>query len=327
MNRVPLRFQRARRPLLPLAVLALLALAVACGNQYDSAPPAATALRTETPAATAVAQFPTTIVDSGGAAVVLDAAPQRIISYSPGGTEILFALGAGDRVIATDEFSDYPAAALAVEKLTYSSPDPEAALALDPDLVLMSTRQREQVEQFRSLGLTVLFVEDAGSLEGVLDNVRLFGQITGNTAEADALIEQMTARVEAVTAGLSDIDEGPRVFFELTSDLFTVGPDTFVGDLLTLARARNIAEGAESPFPQLSAEAIVEADPEVVLLADGEFGEDLQTVCSRPGWDAVSACVNARVEAVDGDVTSRPGPRVVDGLELVARLLYPERFP
>ena len=142
------------------------------------------------------------------------------------------------------------------------------------------------------------------------------------------MITELRSRIDAVTAALDDVGQGPRVFFELTSDLYTVAPNTFVGDLLTLAKAQNIAAGAESPFPQLSAEAVVDADPEIVLLPDGELaGESLETVCARPGWDVISACTSERVHAFDGDLTSRPGPRVVDGLELIVRLLYPERFP
>jgi iron complex transport system substrate-binding protein len=239
---------------------------------------------------------------------------------------MLFAIGAGERVIATDEFSDFPEAAAALPKLTYSSPDPEQALALDPDLVLMSGRQSEQVEQFRSLGMTVFYLEEAADLDGVLSTVTLLGLVTGEEDGAATLVADMRERIDAVTLAIADVEGGPRVFFELTSDLYTVAPNTFVGDLLARAKAANVAEGAESPFPQLTAEAIVEADPEVVLLADGEFGEDLGTVCARPGWDAVTACTSERVFAVDGDLTSRPGPRIVEGLELIARLLYPDRF-
>ena len=305
--------------LLVAGLIALATLAAACGDDDADAEDAA-------PATSAFAR-PRTVEDSGGTAITLDAPPTRIVSYSPGTTEILFAIGAGDRVIATDEFSDFPAAAQALEKLAYSSPDPERALALDPDLVLMAGQQREQVEQFRGLGMTVLFVEEAETVEGVLHKIELFGQITGNELQAEQLVAEMRGRIDAITAALADVEQGPRVFFELTSDLYTVAPNTFVGDLLTLAKAQNVAAGAASPFPQLGAEAILAADPEAVLLADAEFGESLETVCARPGWDAISACISEQVHAVDGDLTSRPGPRVVDGLEQIASLLYPERFP
>ena len=191
----------------------------------------------------------------------------------------------------------------------------------------MASRQREQIEQFRGLGMTVMFIDSGDSLDGVFATIEQLGRITGNGEQAAALAASMRARIEAITEAIAGVEEGPRAFFELTADLYTVGPETFVGELLTLAKARNVAAGAATPFPQLSAEAIIDADPEVVLLADGEWGESLETVCARPGWDATSACVNERVHPVDGDLTSRPGPRVVEGLEEIARLLYPDRFP
>ncbi len=289
--------------------------------------PTATATPSPTPTATpTAAAYPRTVEDSAGTAVTLEAAPERIISYSPGATEILYAIGAGDRVVATDDFSDFPAAAAELPKVAYSSPDPERALSLEPDLLLMATRQREQIEQFRSLGMTVLFLDSAQDIEGVFGTIELLGEVTGNAAEAADLATSMRARIEAVSAALDDVEEGPLVFFELTADLYTAGDGTFVGELLTLAKARNIAAGAASPYPQLTAEAIIDAAPDVVLLADAEWGESIETVCARPGWDAIPACVDERVHGVDGDLTSRPGPRIVDGLEQVARLLYPDRF-
>ena len=291
----------------------------------------ATPTPTPTPAATpsptpTVAAFPLTIGDSAGTMVTLEAAPERIISYSPGATEILFAIGAGDRVVATDEFSDFPAETEALPKLPYSSPDPERALVLEPDLLLMATQQREQVEQFRGLGMTVLFLDSAQDAGGVFGMIALLGEVTGNHQQAADLAASMIERIEAVTAALDNVEEGPLVFFELTADLYTVGEDTFVGELLALAKARNIAAGAASSYPQLTAEAIIAAAPDVVLLADGEWGESYETVCARPGWGAIPACVDGRVHPVDGDLSGRPGPRIVEGLEQIARLLYPDRF-
>ena len=319
------------RRLLAGAAIAVAALALACGggDPAPSAPPtAAPAPAARSPSPTpAPPAFPLTIEDSDGTAVTLDAPPRRIVSYSPGATEILFAIGAGGRVVATDEFSDYPEAARRLPRLAYSDPDPEAALALAPDLVLMAGQQRARVGQFRDLGMTVLFLDEAVDVEGVIADVETFGEFTGAREQAAALAASMRARAGAVAAAVADAGPGPRVFFELTADLYTAGPDTFVGNLLTLAGAENVAAGAETRFPQLSAEAVVAAAPEVVLLADAEWGESRETVCARPGWDAIPACVSGRVHPVGGDLVSRPGPRVVDGLEQVARLLHPERFP
>ena len=293
------RFPIHRWRLLPLlvafALLAALTVGACTGDDDDeaastpapSAPPAtatpATATATPAPAAATASAtpatarpspspapapeptpppaFPVTVEDSRGTEVTLDAAPQRIISYSPGATEIVFAVGAGDRVVAADEFSYYPPETAELPKLAYSSPDPERALALAPDLVIMATHQREQIEQFRSLGMTVMFIDSGDSLDGMFESIERLGRITGNREQTAELVASMRARIDAVTEAIESVEEGPRTFFELTADLYTVGVETFVGNVLTLAKAQNVATGASSPFPQLSAEAIIAADP------------------------------------------------------------------
>jgi cobalamin transport system substrate-binding protein len=324
----------ATRPLILLTAGLLALLLAACGDNADAtstsspeATSAATSEATETPeAAPTESASPLVVTDSDGFEVELSGPPQRIISYSPGATEILFAIGAGGQVIAADEFSDYPAETADLEKVSYSEPDPERALALDPDLVIMAGRQQESVEQFRSLDLTVLFNSEPESVQGVLENITLFGEITGHEAEAAAIVADMQSRIDALTTAIADVEEGPTVFYELSDGLFTVAPETFVGDTLSLLKARNIAEGAETAFPQLTAEAVIAANPEVVLLADAEFGGDAATVAARPGWDVIDAVVNQRLYPVDPDLGNRPGPRIVDALEDIAALLYPDRF-
>ena len=306
------------RPLLPLLLLlGLAALTASCGDGGESEPAAAS---------DGDGGFPRTVVDSSGTAVVIEAPPQRIISYSPGATEILFAIDAGSRVVATDRFSNYPPETSTLPKLEYSSPDPEAALAQEPDLVLFATRQRDQVQQFRDLGMALLFIEEADSIEGVFDNILLFGELSGNERQAESLVASMRSRIEAVTRTIDDVEQGPRVFYEITADLYTASPDTFIGSMLSLLKAQNVAAGAQSPFPQLSAEAVIEADPQLVLLSDAAFGESLETVAARPGWGDISAVVNERVHPIDANIVDRPGPRIADGIEAMARLLYPNRF-
>ena len=314
-------------------MLALALFAAACGSDDDARPSPSAAATTAPAAASATAAAPTTaqafpleITDSSDTVVVFDSAPQRIISYSPAATEVLFAIGAGDRLVATDRFSNFPTAVLDLPKLEYSGPDPEAALAQDPDLVLMVTQQRDSVKQFRDLGITVLFIEEAASIEGVLDYILLLGRITGETDQAGSVVTDMRGRIDAITGALADIEQGPTVFFELTSDLYSAGPNTFIGGMIGALKGRNVAEGAASDFPQLSAEAVIAADPEVILLADAEFGESAETVGGRPGWSGISAVVNGRIHGIHSDLTSRPGPRIVEGLEAMAQALYPDRF-
>ena len=307
-------------------VFALAALfAIACSDS-DGATPAPTTTPTEA-TATLTPESPIVVVDSDGVELEFAEPPSRIVSFSPGATEILYAIGAGDQVIAVDEWANYPADIENVERVKYIDPDPEAVLALDPDLLLMAAAQQPQVEQFRSLGLNVMFNLEPESIEGVLDQILLFGVVTGHETEAEALVAEMRDRIAAIETVVADVDEGPRVFYELSSELYTAAPNTFIGGSLTLLKAQNVAEGAETAFPQLTAEALIDANPEVVLLADQVWGESLETVSSRPGWDAVDAVINQRVHGVDPDTGNRPGPRIVDALEEIARLLYPDRFP
>src|SRR4051812_45813009 len=175
--------------------LALLWL-VACGTA--TAPPGP-GISTAAPSATAAA-FPRTVTDSKGTSLTLAAAPKRIVSLSPAVTEVLFAIGAGPQVVASDRFSDFPPEAAKTAKLDYSQPSAEAAVALSPDLVVMTSRQQQQVEQFRTLRLPVLYMEEPTSIDATIENVRLYGGITGHLAEANTLADAMRARVARVTA-------------------------------------------------------------------------------------------------------------------------------
>lgn len=317
-----------------LLLIALLALIAACGDDDDNGggSPTATGTASEAaPSASATeptASFPFTFTDSTGEDVTIGEQPERILSYSPAATEVLYAVGAGDQVVAVDEFSNYPEEAITKQRLTYSDPSPEIALAEEPDLVIMATRQEGQVEQFRALDITVVLLAEPEDLQGVLDQIETIGTLTGHSEEAEALIADLQDRIDTVTTKVADIEEGPKVFYEITPDLYTVSPDSFIGGVLTTLKARNIAEGATTAFPQLSAEVVIAEDPEVIILTDGSptsGGQSPETVAARPGWSTITAVVEGRIHAVDPDVFSRPGPRIVDALEELAELLYPEQ--
>lgn len=303
---------------LPLVALTTLTLGCARG---DASPAQATSTPTAIPAST----FPQTVTDSRGVRLDLAAPPRRIVSLSPGVTEMLFAVGAGAQVVATDRFSDYPTEAARTTKLDYSQPSAEAAVGLAPDLVIMTTRQESQVEQFRALRLPVLFMEEPRSLATVVESARLYGRITGHAAGGDRLAATLQARIDRVTAQLPPGD-GPRVFYELSPELHTVAPESFIGSMLTLLRARNVAQGARTAFPQLSAETVIAADPQVILLADAgarSGSQSAATVAARPGWGGIEAVRTRRIVELDADTVNRPGPRIVDGFEAIARALYP----
>ena len=314
-----------QRGLLLLA-LVVLAAAVACEEEEEKG-------RATPTASPAVAEFafPLTVADSEGRQVTLPEPPQRIITLAASHTETVFAIGAGGSVIATDTYSGYPPEVEGLEKVGYlaSELSLEKLVELHPDLVVASREQKPLVPQVEELGLTVLVLEEPSTLEGMLGHVETLGQATGHSQEARALAASLRQRIEQVEDKLTDVEESLRVFYELDPMLFTAGPGTFVDDLLGILKAQNVAQGADSPYRQLSVEALVAADPEVILLADsGEAGgQSAVTVKTRPGWGHISAVKNDRIYEVDPYLLSVPGPRLVDGLEALARLLYPDLFP
>jgi len=305
---------------LALSLALVLALTVACGDNGDSG----TSMPTVT--ATAAVQYPLTLTDSKSRSVTLETAPQAIASLSPAATEILFAIGAGDQVAAVEMFSNYPPEAQSLPQLDAYEPSVEAIAGEQPDLVLVYFDPGNLVDGLERAGLTVMFLEPPTSVDGVLEQIRLLGEATGHPQQADDLVATMQQSITDIQEQLVDVEEGPRLFHELDNLLFTVAPDSFVGDLYTILKAQNIAAGTDQAYPRLSQEAIIEADPEVIILADTGGGESVETVKARPGWGSISAVQNDRIYVVDPDIVSRPGPRLVDALGTLAQALYPERF-
>lgn len=326
-----------RRPLGFASLLALILTLAACasgdgGTRPDSAGRAATSVATVAAAAPATATpaaFPFTLTGSDGGSVKLAKAPERIVSLSAGATEALFAIGAGPRVVAVDKFSDYPEATKNLPKLEYTRPSVEALAGLRPDLIIAAGRQKDTVPAIQAAGLPVVLLEEPVSVKAVLEQVRLLGQATGQSNLAAELATTMDRRIKAVTDKLAGASRGPRVFHELSSDFFSAAPSSFVGDLYTLLKAQNIAEGAAGSFPKLSQEVIVQRDPEVIIHTDGYEVSSPDVTKARPGWSAISAVKSGRIHILSDDqssMASRPGPRLVDALELLAKLLYPDRF-
>jgi iron complex transport system substrate-binding protein len=271
--------------------------------------------------------FPLTVSDDLGREVTFARAPERIVSIAPSNTEILFALGLDDHVVAVDAFSDYPPEAAGKFQVgDYVEPDLELVVAATPDLVLAAgIHEATVLPALESLGVSTVVVEPE-TLDEVYEGIDLIGQVAGVPERADALTCELASRVAAVESAVAGAP-APRVFFELSPELYTAGPGSFIDDVITRARGQNIAADAAEMWPQLSNEAVVAADPEVILLADHEAGVTPEQVTGRPGWQEVDAAVQSRIVAIDPDLVARPGPRIVDGLEQIARILHPDRFP
>lgn len=272
-----------------------------------------------------------TITDDQGRAVSVPNNPQKIASLGAPITEILFALGLGDRVVATDDYSDYPDEAKSITKV--GSPWPgfsaETILNQEPDLILSSSGAI--VQQLESYGVPV-FVIQPKDIAGIYEDIRLIGQISGKKKQASDLVDRLTARVGAVTAKTGSLtdEQKPTVFYEVDattdpSNPHTVGFGTFQDELIALAGGRNIA-GTQSGWYQISMEKIVDADPDMIILGDYLYGVSPESVGARSAaWAGLSAVKNGHVYPVkDPDLTSRYGPRIVDGLEALARIIHPE---
>jgi iron complex transport system substrate-binding protein len=261
--------------------------------------------------------FPVTIKAANGN-VTITKRPARIVSLSPSTTEDLYAVGAGRQVVAVDELSNYPTRAPRT-KLSGYTPNVEAIAGYRPDLVIV--RSKAGVAQLRRLGITVLQLQEAGDLAQAYAQVLQVGRATGHTRQATAVVRWMRKQI---IAELRSIQGRPRqlsVYHELTTDYYSARSATFIGRVYRLLGLRNIADEATAagPYPQLSAEFIVAANPDLIVLADSKCcGQSLSTVAARPGWGTIDAVRNRHVVAMDDDIASRWGPRIVAFVRAVA---------
>jgi iron complex transport system substrate-binding protein len=274
-----------------------------------------------------------TLTDGLGRSVTLDGPPQRIVSLAPSNTEILFAIGAGQQVVGRDEFTNYPEESLALPSVggSWGDYNTEAIVELNPDLVLAAEiNPPELVESLEKLGLTVFLLPNPTDIDGIYQIMETAAQLSGHEAETDILVESLKQRVEAVTNQTAQLTDRPSVFYELDSTEpnapYTAGAGTFVELLIEMAGGANIGSAMDSPWAQISLEQLVVLDPDIILLGDSAYGVTPESVTARAGWESISAVVNDRVYPFNDDLASRPGPRMVDGLEAMARLIQPEVF-
>lgn len=276
---------------------------------------------------------PITLTDGLNRSVTLAGTPQRIVSLTPSNTEMLFAVGAGAQVVGRDEFSDYPAEAAALPSVGGSMGDYnlEAIAALKPDVVLAGALNTpEQVKALEDLDIRVYVLVNPVDFDSLFAQLQTIGQITGHAAEADTLVAGLQARVQAVENKILPLSYAPLVFYELDGSdpakPWTPGPNTFVSMLIRMAGGINIGDSLGSDWAQISQEALIQQNPAIILLGDAAYGVTPGQVAQRPGWDALQAVKDGQVLAFDDDLVSRPGPRMVDGLETLAKLLHPAVF-
>lgn len=247
---------------------------------------------------------------------------QRIISLSPTHTEILFAIGAGDQVVAVDSMSNYPAeSADVLTDLSSYEPNVEAISGYEPDLVVIGDDFSGLAGQLQAVGIDSWVMSAPTSLDEVYEQIKDLGAAVGHGDEAALLVESMSTEIDSIVAAAVAPAEPATYYYELDNTYFSLTGNTFVGSLFELFGLRNIADATEgdTDYPQLSAEFIVSQDPDLIFLADTKCcGANAEEVASRAGWGSLSAVVNGNIVALDDDIASRWGPRLVDLIGAIA---------
>ena len=318
---------------------ASMALAACGGSTEDTAATETSAPTTEAPAeveetttteapedAEELGGYPVELAASNGD-VVIAAKPERIVSLSASSTEMLFAIGAGDQVVAVDSFSNYPAEAPLIADLSAFDPNFEAISAFEPDLVVTSFDSEDALKTaFAALDIPVLVLPSAITIDDTYAQIADLGVVTDHVDEAAAVNADIRNRVEAAIERASNGSGAPvKVYHELDDTFFSVSSASFIGDLYAKMGFENVSDPADPDgygYPQVTPEFLVEANPDLIVITD-QVGYTADDVAARPGWDVIAAVENANIVSLDADVASRWGPRVADLAELLADLSAP----
>jgi len=275
-----------------------------------------------------------TLTDGLGRSFSLDSPAERVISLAPSNTEILYAIGAGDQLVGRDTISDYPEKAAEVPDIGggFGELNIETIISANPDLVLAADlTPPEQIQALENVGLKVYALPNPIDFEGLFANLETVAILTGHEEETAIIIDGLKSRVAQVEEIVTNANKHPLVFYELDSTdqnaPWTTGPGTFIDTLISMAGGENLGANLEGAWVQVSVEELISRDPDIIILGDFTWGGVTpDDVASRSGWDNLSAVQNSSVFKFDDNLVSRPGPRLVDGLEAMAELLHPELF-
>ena len=298
----------------------------------SAAAPTAAAVTPTTAAATPTAAS-LTFTDGLNRTVTLKSPAQRIVSLAPSVTEMLFAVGAGAQVVGRDSFSDYPASVTSLTDVGGSSGaySYETITSLHPDLVIAAQiNTADQVKALENLGLTVYYVSNPVDFSDLFNEMVTLGKLSGHESTAQTAADALNKRVQAVKVTIAKAASQPLVFYELDgtdpSKPWTIGPGSFMDQMITTAGGKNVGADLSSQWAQISVEDLLVKNPDLILLGDGNYGVNADKVAARTGWDKLSAVQQKHIYTFDDDLVSRAGPRMVDGLETLAKLIHPELF-
>lgn len=316
---------RHRRLALVIAILALGVFIVGC-TQDETPEKEDTQVQDEMPSENEGAkEF--SIIDDFGREVILEKAPERIISLTPSNTEILYALGLGEKIVGVSTFDDYPAEVLEIEKVgDFNGNNLERIIELEPDLVVIYGEGNEEENlRLEEAGINYAAFEPE-SIEAVIETIEKIGRLTGKVDEAKTVTEEMNEQMNEILSKIEGV-ESRRVFYEIWHEpLMAAGPGSFMDELMTLAGGENIAKDADVEYPQFDLEQLIELNPEVYLTSIDLPEKTVESISARPGYENIDAIINNEVHLLDPNVVSRPGPRIIQALELVAKAIHPELF-
>ena len=270
-----------------------------------------------------------TVTDDRGVDVAFDAVPETVVSLQPSNTEILFALGVGDKIVGATEYDTYPAEALEIERVASTMEfNSERILELHPDVVIAYTSLEEDaLKILEDAGLKVFVIQSATSFADVYGDIEQLASVMGVEEKGEQLNDEIKAKIADVQAKLKDVETPKQVYYEVSPapTIFTVGGDTFQQEILDAAKVANVF-GDLKGWPQISEEQVIEKNPEVILTPNHYMEDAVDEILARQSWNTIQAIQNKQVYLLDGDVLSRPGPRIGEAVELVAKAVYPDLF-
>ncbi|RWR12485.1 ABC transporter substrate-binding protein [Siminovitchia fortis] len=313
-----------------LMALMLAGFLAACGNQGDAGEGKQnTEPKTEQASEDS---FPVTLKDAADKEVTIEEKPEKIVSLIPSNTEILYAVGAGNEVVAVNENDNYPEEVKDKEQVAGMELNIEKIIALEPDLVLShgsaGDRWDSGLKQLEDSGIPVLVVKDAQSFDEVYETIEFIGKATGHTDEASDVNEDLKAKLDEIEKKAADIKEEDQksVFVEISPapEIYAVGKNTFMDQMLGTINAKNAVQ--EEGWPMMNEEAIIEMNPEVIIVNYNYVENPVDQVLDRKGWQDIAAVKDKQVHLIDEALTSRPGPRIAEGVEALAKAVYPEVF-
>jgi iron complex transport system substrate-binding protein len=278
------------------------------------------------------------VVDDEGNALTLNSIPQRIVSLAPSNTQILFAIGVGNRVVGVTQYDAYPynfSAWIEAGNMTsiggFSTPNKEVIASLHPDLIVGTPINDVDIATLRSNGYKVLVLNPT-SVSGVLQDISLVGTATGAEGNATALVNSLNSQISTITGKImaANQTEKPKVYYEVWAgtSLMTIGSTCWINDVVTKAGGENVFATETQQWPSVSSETIVQKNPDVILIPSsmGSGTFNVTEIKARPGWDSTNAVKNNRIAVMDGDLFQEAGPRIAEQIAAAAKAIYPELF-